>query len=149
MKPYGIGYLLVVDPSGRVIVRNVSFTLGPREVVILAGKSGAGKTSVFRAIAGVWPSTKGSIKWNAPRGYLILPSEPFIYPGTLDELLCYPHPPPLQASSEQIRSAFRSLELHQLLQYVNKRNSASIAWPSVLSRGEGQRIQLCRALLHR
>jgi peptide/nickel transport system ATP-binding protein len=49
------GLSLSVGKGGREIVRNVSFTVAPGEIVGIVGESGSGKTQAARAIMGLTP----------------------------------------------------------------------------------------------
>ncbi len=44
-----------------IVVRDISFAVGPREVVALVGESGSGKTTIARAVAGLPAATRGEI----------------------------------------------------------------------------------------
>jgi ABC-type uncharacterized transport system fused permease/ATPase subunit len=52
----------VVTPGGVVLVRDLSFELRPGESLLLVGHNGAGKSSIFRCLGGLWPIPKGRIK---------------------------------------------------------------------------------------
>lgn len=60
--------LTVVDEAGTVIVDNLDLRAGPGEVLALAGASGAGKTTVLRAVLGALPDgltrTAGLVEWH-------------------------------------------------------------------------------------
>lgn len=45
-------------------VRNVSLEVRTREIVTVVGANGAGKTSLIRSIAGIVPSSRGSVRIN-------------------------------------------------------------------------------------
>jgi ABC-type multidrug transport system ATPase subunit len=57
--------LVVRTASGRTLVESVSLAFVPGELVAIVGRSGAGKTSLLRALAGLRPPTSGSIHVNA------------------------------------------------------------------------------------
>lgn len=60
---YGVlrGRGLLARRQPEIVVRDISFTVGPREVVALVGESGSGKTTIARAVAGLPAATKGEI----------------------------------------------------------------------------------------
>ncbi len=47
-----------------VVSRDVSLTVGQREIVTILGPNGAGKSTLLRAIAGLLRPKKGTIRWN-------------------------------------------------------------------------------------
>lgn len=52
------------ERGDRVLFSNLSFVLRPGELLYVAGKNGAGKTSLIRALATLLPADSGSIRWN-------------------------------------------------------------------------------------
>jgi len=48
----------------RVLFRNLSFAVGPGELLHLKGKNGSGKTTLLRALAGLLLPESGQIRWN-------------------------------------------------------------------------------------
>ncbi len=53
-----------VSLAGRALVRNVSFTLRPGQLIALLGPNGAGKTSLLRAALGILPTSAGKAYLN-------------------------------------------------------------------------------------
>ncbi|CAN0438513.1 unnamed protein product, partial [Hapterophycus canaliculatus] len=52
-------FLISSSPTGgRVLITGLSFSLGESERMLIVGESGAGKSSLLRAMAGLW--TTGS-----------------------------------------------------------------------------------------
>ena len=55
---------LTLIRGDRCLFKNVSFSLGPGQLVILEGQNGSGKTSLLRAIVGLLEPEAGEIRWN-------------------------------------------------------------------------------------
>jgi putative ATP-binding cassette transporter len=89
-KHLDIEALDVLLPDGREIVHGASVRLAANEPVAVTGPSGSGKSSLFRAISGIWPYAEGAI--TVPRGakILLLPQRPYIPIGTLRAAVTYP-----------------------------------------------------------
>src|SRR5262245_34108436 len=52
---------LTVERAGRTVVRDVSFTLAPGDIVTVVGPNGAGKSSLLEATLGLLPPVSGSV----------------------------------------------------------------------------------------
>jgi heme exporter protein A len=51
------------ERSGRTLFRGLSFTVGPGELLRVAGPNGSGKTSLVRILCGVLAPTQGEVRW--------------------------------------------------------------------------------------
>ena len=85
--------LAVRLPNGAPLVnaRDISIKLG--EHVLVTGPSGAGNSTLFRALAGVWPFGSGTI--TVPKGarVMILPQRPYFPIAPLAAAVAYPAAP--------------------------------------------------------
>ncbi|HWU50882.1 MAG TPA: ABC transporter ATP-binding protein [Asticcacaulis sp.] len=77
--PQGAGRLEVRDlavtyPNGQCALRRITFSLAPRAFVVIVGASGAGKSSLAKAIAGLVPLSGGEARVEGVR-VEALPSE--------------------------------------------------------------------------
>jgi ABC-2 type transport system ATP-binding protein len=64
----------------RVALSDVSFTVGPAEMIAVIGPNGAGKTTLLSILAGALKPTSGSVLVpNGPRGVGWVPQEPALY----------------------------------------------------------------------
>src|SRR2546421_7167278 len=79
-------------PGGQRLIAGVNLTLARGGTALLGGPSGAGKTTLIRAIAGIWPFGRGKIR--VPRGarVLVLPQKPYLPIGKLRDVVSYPRP---------------------------------------------------------
>ncbi len=136
--------LTVSLPNGQEIVRVPNLVIEPAERVLVTGASGSGKTSLFRALGGVWPFGSGSIR--VPRGasLLVLPQKPYLPLGTLRGALAYPGPEHAFAPDE-IDEALDATGLDGLRAKLDE----VAYWADQLSVGEQQRLSIARALLQR
>ncbi|MCC5997285.1 MAG: heme ABC exporter ATP-binding protein CcmA [Oceanicaulis sp.] len=62
---------LRLERAGRVLVRDLSFALGPGEALVMTGPNGAGKTTLLRALAGLLRPAGGAVRLEpGPAGWL-------------------------------------------------------------------------------
>jgi putative ATP-binding cassette transporter len=136
--------LAVGLPNGQEIVRLSEFSIEPGERVLVTGPSGAGKTSLFRALGGVWPFGSGSIRVPQGASVLVLPQRPYMPLGTLRGALAYPAPQDA-FSSEEIDDVLKAVGLGAFHDQLDE----TAYWADKLSGGEQQRLSIARALLQK
>ena len=110
---------------------------------LIIGEPGAGKTLLFRALAGLWPWGAGRI--TRPRGEELwyMPRTPYLPPGTLGEVLAYP----LKVESFRARAFTDALQLLGLRRLVPML-AMSRRWDRELSDEEQQSLAFARMVLH-
>jgi heme exporter protein A len=54
---------LAVLRGGRLLFRNLAFTLSPGQALLLVGPNGSGKSSLLRGLAGLMPIQAGALSW--------------------------------------------------------------------------------------
>jgi putative ATP-binding cassette transporter len=129
-------------PDGRVLLSDAALRLEKGEAVLLTGASGGGKSTLFRALAGIWPFGRGMVAMPEGARALFLPQRPYLPLGTLRRAVCYP----LDAAAvpeAEIRAALDAVGLRHLAGRLDEED----AWDRRLSGGEQQRLAFARALL--
>ncbi len=112
--------------------------------MLLGGASGTGKSTLFRAIAGIWPFGRGDIRTARGASVLFLPQRPYLPIGALRDVVSYPMPAG-GVDDATLREALEAVGLPEL----SARLDEGAHWALQLSPGEQQRIAFARALVHR
>ena len=139
-----LGHLSVTLEDGTVVVKDAEVVIARGERVLVAGESGTGKSTLVRAIAGLWPWGKGHVQVEAGAKMLLMPQRAYVPVGTLRRAVTYPLP----AEDKDVVEIARALKLVGLEHLVD-RISEDAPWDQILSGGEKQRLAFARILLHR
>jgi vitamin B12/bleomycin/antimicrobial peptide transport system ATP-binding/permease protein len=143
-----VNHLTLQTPNyQQTLFRNLSVEVSPHTGLLIMGSSGCGKSSLLRAIAGLWNSGTGSITRPTLDEMLFLPQKPYMILGTLRNQLTYPHD----------SSDITDTELEKVLEKVNLADLAERFggfdvekdWADVLSLGEQQRLAFARILINK
>jgi ABC-type uncharacterized transport system fused permease/ATPase subunit len=132
-----------------VLLEDFSLNWSQGESVLFVGPSGVGKTSLLRAMLGLWPIAAGTIQ-RPEATVLFLPQQPYLVLGSLRQQLIYP------LSSDQAERWSES-ELIAVLTIVGLVDQLPLwggldavqDWGKLLSGGEQQRLGWARLLLQR
>ena len=141
-KDFEFKDLVVNLPSGTPLVSAHALRIRPGERLLVTGPSGTGKSTLFRALAGVWPFGSGAI--NVPRGarIMILPQRPYFPIAPLAAAVAYPEEP-ADVDERQMADLIAAVGLPALASRI----SEEAHWNRMLSLGEQQRLGIARALL--
>ena len=135
-------------------ISNVSFKVDAGSVVGIIGPSASGKTTLARAVAGVWPLLRGRIaldgagldQWTGTArgrhvGYMSQVSE--FFPGSIAENIARLNE---EASDDDVIAAARAAGAHDMIVALPDGYSTVLDEDGTLSAGQRQRLALARAL---
>ena len=144
----------VAPGTQRLILKNLSFSIAPGEIVAIIGPSASGKSSLARLLVGVWPAVTGSVRldgaslyeWNKDElgpciGYL--PQDIELFDGTVAENIARFG----KVDPDKVVEAAKQVDMHeQILRLPTGYDTPLGTDGSNLSGGQRQRIGLARAL---
>ena len=131
----------------RTLVKALTFSVAPGEGLMIVGSSGLGKSSLLRAIAGLWDSGEGTLKRPKPEEMLFLPQHAYMVVGSLRVQLNYPNLD-RAVSDEELREVLDLVNLSGLVERCGGFD-ADFEFEKILSVGERQRLAFARVLLKR
>lgn len=143
-------------PQGqdRAVLRNLSFTLEPGEMLGVIGASGAGKSTLARLIVGLSNPTTGGIFLDGQNSFLhergsfgqavgYLPQDPMLFDATVHENIARFREAPMA----DVVAAARIAGVHDLIGRLPRGYETRISDGSAaLSGGQRQRLALARAI---
>jgi PrtD family type I secretion system ABC transporter len=138
-----------------LLVQNVSFMLEPGEIGAIVGSTGSGKSSLARALVGVWPPAQGLVRLDGNDirhfsdeqragilGYL--PQDVSLFAGSVRDNIARFDP---DATDEEVIAAASAASAHALIQALPDGYATQIGDDGAsLSGGQRQRIGLARAM---
>jgi len=131
-------------PGGRRLMEDIDLDFRRGDNALISGPTGSGKSTLFRAIAGIWPFGRGEIRMPADGRSLFLPQKPYLPIGTLREVVSYPNLPGA-VDDAVLRETLVAVGLPELVGRLDE----SAHWALRLSPGEQQRIAFARALVQK
>ncbi|WP_198665896.1 MULTISPECIES: ABC transporter ATP-binding protein/permease [unclassified Sphingomonas] len=156
-RPRGIGFtpggtpegvairasgLMLRRPNGEPLLEVSDWTIRDGERWVIEGPSGTGKTTLLRAVAGLWPDGAGQVAMTKRGTAMLVPQRLYLPLGTLKTAICFPD----RAEDHDDATIAGLLERVRLDAHVDAMHELRM-WQDELSPGEQQRVALARILL--
>ena len=133
---------LTIDlPNGKRLLSGVHFEADAQHPLLITGRNGIGKSTVLRAISGLWPFGRGQVRLPEGRVFFV-PQKPYLPLGTLRLALAYPEDG-THIPDAKLQAALRQVGLGAL---EGELDTVDL-WAQRLSVGEQQRLAFARVLL--
>ena len=136
--------LSIAHQDGSIVIADADIIIQPGERILLGGDSGTGKSTLIRAIAGLWPWGSGRILLPKDAKIAFVPQRPYLPLGSLRDALAYPR----SGDTLTIEQAQTALWFAGLT-YLILRLETEERWDQVLSGGERQRVAFARLFIDR
>jgi putative ATP-binding cassette transporter len=136
--------LRILRPDGTIVIEDASVSVKPGDRVLIVGETGAGKSTLFRAIAGLWPWGAGQILTPPRDEIAFLPQRPYIPLGPLRYALTYPGTPE-SVSDDDLKKALERCNLGEFMDRLDE----TARWDKEMSLGEQQRLAFARLSLNK
>ncbi len=134
----------VISPTGYTTLNESRVEIMPKDHVLILGAPASGKTSLFRAMAGLWSWGKGKITLPPAEHIMFMPKRPYIPDGALRDVLAYP------ASSQRFtKQEFEAALANMGLSYLSCWLDREARWDKELTEPDQQGLAFARVLLHK
>jgi ATP-binding cassette subfamily B protein len=142
--------------EGGEVLKNISFSAQPGEIVAILGATGSGKTTLINLIPRFYDVSSGQIlidgvdvKELEQDSLLsqigIVPQETILFSGTIRENICYGRP---DATQEEVIAAAKAAQAHEFILELENGYDTHVEERGVnLSGGQKQRLAIARALI--
>lgn len=115
----------VRTPTGVALIDDLSLTVRKGESLMITGKNGVGKTSLFRVLKQMWPTSSGQV--GCPASTMFLPQTPHLSAdASLQDQITYPQ---RVDTKLELRELLSTVNLEHLLdKKMDQNETAAIDW---------------------
>lgn len=141
--------LQVLLTNGRATLDEDKVEVKPGEHLAIVGDPGSGKSSLFRALAGIWPWGSGKLRIPTTdgvngNGMMFLPQRPYLPLGSIRAAVAYPGAPD-SFDDPDVKNVLERVQLEHLVPLLDQEER----WDKSLSLDQQQRLVFARLLLHK
>ena len=130
--------LSVTLDTGKAVVKDAEVDIMPGERVLVAGESGTGKSTLVRAISGLWPWGEGNVQVASGAKMFLMPQRAYVPVGTLRRAATYPEPADSKGI-EEVTEALKRVGLKHLIDRLEE----EAPWDQNSLRGREAETRLC------
>ncbi|NOK63780.1 MAG: Lipid A export ATP-binding/permease protein MsbA [Chloroflexi bacterium AL-W] len=146
------------DDHSPWVLRDVSFTIKPGQMVAVVGHTGAGKSTLGKILLGLYPPIDGTVHYDGVplsemdlhtlrRQYGVVLQESFLFSGSVRDNISFGH---AEMPLEQISAAAKIAGIHdEIMQFPMGYDTVMAEGGVGLSGGQRQRMAIARALAHK
>jgi ABC-type uncharacterized transport system fused permease/ATPase subunit len=127
-----------------LVASNLNFQ--PGEWILVVGQSGSGKTSLFRALNGLWGHGRGTVLEPNNVRSLYATQDVRLPAVSLTELVCLPDQSEEHLNTA-VATALRKADLGEFIKDLLKMGREGQVWDQLLSGGQKQKLVLAKILL--
>jgi vitamin B12/bleomycin/antimicrobial peptide transport system ATP-binding/permease protein len=138
-----LDHLEVALPEACAMLDQSQVEMSSGERIQILGDAASGKSTLFRALAGMWPWGGGTIRLPPREAMMFMPQRPYMPLGTLRAAVCYPAEPG-HFHEPAVVAALERVDLGHLVPSLDRTDS----WDRQLPLDEQQRLAFARLLLH-
>ena len=142
------GVTLQTPNYERTLVKGLTVSIPEGKGLMIVGSSGLGKSSLLRAMAGLWTAGEGTLLRPMNDDILFLPQHAYMAQGSLRLQLNYPNLG-RSVTDAELRDVLEAVNLGGLVERCGGFDNADFDFEQILSAGERQRLAFARVLLKR